>query len=339
VTGDTTNRRTACPVCGHQAGRLLYSISSGEAAGAFASAGGRDQRVELQRAIERIWGRESCDFLQCEECTFCFAAPFAAATPDFYARLYCTPAGYSESKWEFQRSLSAIEEVLRSSEKDEFAAADIGAGTGAFASQLSRTLPAGSRLFCTEYSDCGIDLIRGRGIPCMQGGLMDISITEFDHAFDILSLFQVLEHLDDVDAVFHRLHALAAEKAHLFLAVPNGLQRAYFDTLGFHEDRPPVHVARWNRRSLLIVAEKHGWKLEEDAIEPEKFHSKVRRLAAQFCLTDRGIIALGTVRPRPLRRLLRGGLVFLFLLRSARAVIGLSSECLGTSYWVHLSRR
>jgi Methyltransferase domain len=338
VIRETAARVRTCPICGRRSETLLYSISSAEAVGDFAAGLEKPQYIEVQRSIERIWARQSCDFLLCEECTFGFADPFVAATPELYARLYSTTAPYAESKWEFERTLSAIGALVQSGKMDEFAMVDVGAGAGAFASRASDAFSGKTTILCTEYSECGLDLIRDRGLSCLRGGLMDIDTNEYAHRFDILSLFQVLEHMDDVDAVFGRLSALATDRAHLFIAVPNHQQRSYFDTLGFHEDRPPVHVARWNRRSLEIVAGRHGWKLEEDATQPQPFSSKVRRLAVQFYLADPGVERLGRVRQRSIRRALRAGLIALFLLRSPRAVLGLTSKNLGTAYWAHLSR-
>ena len=336
---ETAARARTCPICGHRSETLLYSISSAVAAKVFAVGLERPQYIEVQRSIERIWARESCEFLLCEECTFGFADPFVAATPEFYARLYNTPTGYAESKWEFERTISAIGAMVHNAKMDKFAMLDVGAGAGAFASRASDAFSGRTTILCTEYSECGRELIRDQGLSCLQGGLMDIDAIEYAHGFDIICLFQVLEHMDHVDSVFGQLTALASDSAHLFIAVPNHKQRSYFDTLGFHEDLPPVHIGRWNRRSLGLVAERHGWKLEEDATQPQRFTSKVRRLAGQFYLADSAVQRLGRLRHRSIRRALRAGLIALLLLRSVRAVLGLTSKNLGTAYWAHLSRR
>ena len=293
----------------------------------------------MQRSIERIWAAQSCDFLLCEQCTFAFADPFVAATQEFYTRLYSTTTHYADAKWEFARTLTAIRALVQGGKLNSFAVLDVGAGAGAFASQASDVFPGKATILCTEYSESGRDLIRERGLSCLQGGLMDIDTSKYAHTFDIICLFQVLEHMDDVDSVFRQLAALASDRAHLFIAVPNPRQRSYFDSLGFHEDQPPVHVARWNRRSLEILAERHSWHFEEDATQPQSFSSKVRRLAVQFYLADPGVERLGRVRQRFVRRALRAGLIALFLLRSVRAVLGLRSKNLGTAYWAHLSYR
>lgn len=166
----------------------------------------------------------------------------------------------------------------------------------------------------------------------------DVDVQEHRHAFDVLCLFQVLEHMDDLESVFGRLSLLARDKGHLFVAVPNHAQRAYFDKSGFHEDMPPVHVGRWTRQSLETVASRHGWRLEEDESQPESYFSKLGRFAYQYCQSSSSFEALGRVRQRHVRRALRGALVAAFLLTSLPAVNGLRSKNMGSNYWAHLSK-
>jgi len=338
--GDARHRPvTPCPVCGGRSGTTIYSVTSEVAARIFAPDLEEPLRREVQRSIERIWAGPSCDFVRCDQCTFCYAEPFNPATPEFYASLYSATEAYAESKWEFERTMRAIETLVQSGRLAEFSLVDIGAGSGAFASRASNAFSGIGRILCTEYSESGREQMRARGLTCLSGGLMDIDVVEFSHCFDILCLFQVLEHLADVDAVFDRLSVLATDGAHLFIAVPNYQQRSYFDGHGFHEDMPPVHVARWNRRSLEIAAERHGWRVEEGELEPEPYSSKLKRFAWQFYIWDPGVRRLGRVRRRHVRRALRATLIALFVLRSVPSVLDLRSRDMGTAYWVHLSRR
>jgi SAM-dependent methyltransferase len=329
---------SVCPVCGNRDGTLLYSVDSDTAARRFAE-GSDQQRVrKVRSAIEVIWGQPSCDYVRCPQCSFAFAHPFAAATPAFYAALYERGAGYSEWKWEFQRTLDALETLVVRRELQDFTLLDIGAGAGAFASRVLDGITACQGLLCTEYSEYGRDKIETRGIRCVQGGLNDVDTHEHRHAFDVLCLFQVLEHMDDLESVFNRLSLLARDRGHMFIAVPNRVQRSYFDKSGFHEDMPPVHIGRWTRQSLEAIASRHGWRLEEDEIEPEPYLSKLRRFAYQYYASSTSVEALGEVKHRYVRRTLRATLVALFLLSSLPALNGLRSKSLGTAYWAHLSK-
>ena len=329
---------SVCPVCGKEGGVLLYSVDSEMASSRFAEGLDRRRAGELRSEIEMIWDGQFCDYVRCPECSFTFADPFVAATPALYAALYETGSGYSVWKWEFQRTIDAIKTLVIRGDLKAFALLDIGAGAGHFASRVLAQIDECRSLLCTEYSEYGRKEIERRGMRCVQGGLNDVDVQEHEHTFDVLCLFQVLEHMDDLESVFSRLSLLARDEGHLFVAVPNHAQRSYFDTYGFHEDMPPVHVGRWTRQNLEVIASRHGWSLEEDESQPEAYLHKLRRFVAQYCRSSSSFAALGHVRQRYVRRALRAALAGVFLLTSVPAAYGLRSKNLGSAYWAHLSR-
>ena len=329
---------STCPVCGSQNGTILYSVDSDTAARRFSEGSEKNWTQEARSAIELTWGQQTCDYVRCPQCSFAYADPFIAATPSFYAALYESGAEYAEWKWEFQRTFEALALLKAAGRLPPFALLDIGAGTGRFASRILDRVAGCRGLLCTEYSEYGRNEIAARGMRCVRGGLSDVDMQEYRSAFDVLCLFQVLEHMDDLESVFSRLSHLARDKGHLFIAVPNHAQRAYFDRWGFHEDMPPVHIGRWTRQSLEVVASRHGWRLEEDEIEAESYLSKLRRLAVQYSQSSSAFEALGSVRSRGVRRTLRAVLVAVFLITSFPAAYGLRSASLGSAYWAHLSK-
>ncbi|MBN1460292.1 MAG: class I SAM-dependent methyltransferase [Armatimonadetes bacterium] len=329
---------SVCPLCGKNAEAVLYSVDSETAARALFGESDDRRVLEARASIEALWAGQSCYYLQCRHCSFSFADPFVAAPPSLYAALYRSSTPYSQWKWEFQRTIDALRTLVDVSELQGFRLLDIGAGDGAFVSGVRDRIPECQSPICTEYSEYGRNAIERRGIACVKGGLDDSALDDYQRSFDVISLFQVLEHLNDLDAVFHRLSFLARDRAHMFVAVPNHAQRSYFDRSGFHEDMPPIHIGRWTRQCLQLIAGRHGWQVREDEIEPQSLLSKLRRYAYQFYRSSPSIKAMGKVRQRHLRRVLRGSLIVLFLLRSIPAVAGLSRRSLGSVYWAHLSK-
>ena len=330
---------SVCPICGNRDGRVLYSVGSDTAARRFGEGSDEPHVSDVRSAIEAIWGRRSCDYVCCPQCSFAFADPFVAATPAFYAELYDSDSGYAEWRWEFQRTFDVLRMLAATGDLRAFTLLDVGAGAGGFASRILSEIADCRDLLCTEYSEYGRDRIRRRGIRCVQGGLNDVDVQEHRHAFDVICLFQVLEHMNDLEAVFCRLSLLARDTGHLFIAVPNHAQRAYFDKWGFHEDMPPVHIGRWTRQSLEIIANRHGWRLEEDETEPAPYVSVLSRFTVEYCRSSSPFAALGRVKQRHVRRALRSVLVAAFLLTSLPAVYGLRSQNFGSAYWVHLSKK
>ena len=333
----TSHSITKCPICGSHSVELMYSLSSVQVVDSLVSGPWESKSTELLQSVEQVWNRKFCQFFKCNHCSFSFSDPFISATERVYSLLYCTTLVYPESKWEFERTLSSLKFLTDCGQLGEFSITDIGAGVGGFVSQVSTSFSKKIKILCTEYSETSVSAIRRSGISCFHGGLMDLDLKQYLHSFDILCLFQVLEHMDDLDSVFEQLTLLASENAHIFIAVPNYKMRAYFDALGFFEDRPPIHVSRWNRYCLEMLATRHGWKLLEDEIQPESYFSKLKHYAALLYTTSPSVMKLRKIELGFLRRTLIGGLIVLLLARSLRSVIGLKDNELGTAYWAHLT--
>ncbi len=76
-------------------------------------------------------------------------------------------------------------------------------------------------------------------------------------AFDVATVFDVLEHVESPAALLRSLRDLLAPGAWLAINVPNRDRRP-----NLHEewDRPPHHLTRWNRRALARLLEGTGFK-------------------------------------------------------------------------------
>jgi predicted SAM-dependent methyltransferase len=75
-------------------------------------------------------------------------------------------------------------------------------------------------------------------------------------------MFQVLEHMDGLDALFTKLHWLMKEGGSLFISVPNPLRTQFNELNGALLDMPPNHVGRWNKRCFEEMAAKTGFHVE-----------------------------------------------------------------------------
>ena len=89
-------------------------------------------------------------------------------------------------------------------------------------------------------------------------------------------MFQVLEHMDDLDSVMRRLNELLQPGGRIYLAVPNGQRIEYNERHGSLFDMPPNHISRWTEAALKAFAARGGWTMEEYRVEPLRLRDLVR---------------------------------------------------------------
>ncbi|MHB2015995.1 MAG: class I SAM-dependent methyltransferase [Candidatus Xenobia bacterium] len=79
--------------------------------------------------------------------------------------------------------------------------------------------------------------------------------------FDVITSFDVLEHIPDLDATLRQLQQLLRPEGVLVMVVP------VYDTWAGHLvgllDRDPTHVNKWSRGAWLDRMSKSSWKLVE----------------------------------------------------------------------------
>jgi SAM-dependent methyltransferase len=81
---------------------------------------------------------------------------------------------------------------------------DVGCGTGGVLMALRSTLP-GLRLAGADALLAGLAFAR-RGLPDVAFAQMDIHQLPYDREFDVVGVFDVLEHLDDDEHALREIH-------------------------------------------------------------------------------------------------------------------------------------
>jgi SAM-dependent methyltransferase len=112
---------------------------------------------------------------------------------------------------------------------------EIGCGNGNVLRALERACPGGMVMGMDLFSE-GLGYARRRtGAPLLQG---DLHRSPFGGRFQLLGMFDVLEHLDDDMRVLRDLRGLLADDGHLVLTVPAGQELwSYFDEAAHHRRR------------------------------------------------------------------------------------------------------
>lgn len=327
-----------CPACGGGARDTILEVGSREAAQHFVlEEADRVRHEALERHIRVLWGGERCRVVRCRACGFAHAEPFVGGDAAFYGLAY-DRTHYPVDKWEHRVTLAALA-ALPGQPRTVL---EIGAGDGAF---LSRLPPHAFRLedlFATEYSDYGRRAVQALGIRCEAVDVRALS-PEHDGRYDVICLFQVLEHLDRLDEVFARLAALARPGGSLFVGVPNDRCVAFFEQHGALLDMPPNHLSRWSREALRRFGDRHGWRLEDHRVEVEPLVPFARRFLSYRYLraTQRPGSIPNRIRRLPASRIrlaLDALWVALLLPSAAAALARLRREAGGDSQWARFAR-
>src|SRR5262245_35977708 len=272
-------KQTRCPVCSFHEGLILYSVDSEQAAQHFVLKEVQPDRHQMLRShIESLWGQPSCDVVRCVDCDFCFADPFVAGDGEFYDLAY-QRSGYPKWKWEYQRTLEALVDLNQRGRLEQVRLLEIGAGNGAFIRGVTPKLISKKNVLCTEYSEFGRNAIVEYGVQCVDRDVRELAADESGGAFDIICMFQVLEHFDRIDELFAQLSSLASESAHLFIAVPNSRWIEFNELHGSLLDMPPNHVGSWNRKSFEKIAHRHEWNVADYDVQHEGRKNKSRLYA------------------------------------------------------------
>jgi len=317
---------------------MLWSVTSEEAAQHFMLRE-RDVRrhIALSHQIRHLWGGNSCSVIRCAHCEFCYAFPFVAGDGLFYSLAY-DHNSYPAWKWEFQVTYDTLRDQIRPGHR----LLEIGSGDGAFLRRLSGIGIDRENIVCTEFSPHGRQIIESLGIRCIGDDIRDVRFDAFIGSFDTICLFQVLEHLDRLEVLFQKLHAMLKPDGAIFMAVPNFRRAEFNETHGALLDMPPNHIGRWKRKSFEIVAAEYGFILQTHLTEPFDLFSAWKQLthyrflrAAQHSNSTANRIHV--IKSRRLRQIVETGSMALSALWTLPTAIGMA-HVMGDSQWVHFKK-
>lgn len=254
----------SCPVCASHLITQRATMTSDEAAQHFVLREELPERHESLRShIEGLWHGKTCALMSCDACDFGFAWPYVAGDDCFYNLAYPT-VGYPGRKWEFERTLVSLDRTIIRAGK----ALEIGAGFGYFLGRISPRLVAPEVILAVEYNEECQRVLKEKGYHVLATDVRSDEFLQFEAQFDVIFIFQVLEHMDGLDALMRRLKFLLRPDGRIFIAVPNGRQIAFSEAHGGLSDMPPNHIGRWSVRAFQHIADRIGFAVVETGFEP-----------------------------------------------------------------------
>ena len=295
LTQGDRSAETCCPVCGDCCTEPpLYRYTVEQAAAHFCPpTRDVDRNRRLRNCISALWQRDDCVIHRCDQCGFAFGHPFVGGDEEFY-RILHEQKDYPAWRWDYD---IAIREAVGKFNGGRVL--DIGAGVGMFL----RGLGSSWECYAVEGSEVTRHALEASGITVFR----DLSDAAQDHAstFQVVTLFQVLEHIAEFDLILKRCRKLLALGGRLVVTVPDGEAMIRQERLTGCPDMPPNHINKWTPDSLSRVLRRTGFDCGQPIQEPASWRNLKANLHMRVSAdaANQNSIAAQAyrIRSRPLR--------------------------------------
>jgi 2-polyprenyl-3-methyl-5-hydroxy-6-metoxy-1,4-benzoquinol methylase len=139
---------------------------------------------------------------------------------------------------------------------------DVGAGSGILLRHIARVRGSRENLWANDFSEEILEPLRRDGFKTIVGRAEHL---EPEERFNVITLNQVLEHLENPPAVVARLCRLLAPGGFLFIETPSidGLDARLFSNRYWGGYHIPRHFWLFNEASLTRLVEDAGLRMHE----------------------------------------------------------------------------
>ncbi len=235
---------TSCPVCDSSSFEPVLSV--------------KDNTVS----------KEYFTIAECKECSFRFTqdvpnqlciAPYYKA--DSYISHTDTSKGLINTVYKIVRNYTLRKKrklIVSTLQKKRGVLLDVGAGTGAFASEMKK---ADWQVTGLEPDDDARNIAKAINKVSLQ------PITNFytlpSNSFDAITMWHVLEHVHDLNNYIAKLKELLKKDGRLFVAVPNYTSiDAEIYAAHWAAYDVPRHLYHFSPKAMNTLMEKHGLQIE-----------------------------------------------------------------------------
>lgn len=250
-----------CVGCLSTSTEKVESVSVEELANAWvASQSHGATEAEVRGYLRADLGAERIEFWYCSKCGLEFAQPLKSWTGEHY------PQEKHSLGYDHQLALAELAGIPRRR------ILEIGCADGQFLELASRQ---GHETFGIDFSREDVLAARERGIDAHLADISEIGrITSSAGKFNVVALFQVIEHLREPSKLFREIIEVAEPGALLMIGCPSHLRYtrtyAHPQRIGRSDfwDYPPQHLLRWTPQSLKRFLQRFDFQTEGIAYEP-----------------------------------------------------------------------
>lgn len=136
---------------------------------------------------------------------------------------------------------------------------DIGCGAGIFVDCLKSL---GYNAYGLELSDWGYKTAQWLGLPVIQKDYININKSDHLPIFDIISMYDILEHSTNIENGLKKLLALLSNDGYLIVNVPN-FASLMSKSVGKQWNKliPPDHTLYFTKKTLSNLLEANGFEV------------------------------------------------------------------------------
>ena len=203
----------------------------------------------------------------CIECGLSYYYPQIIGDSAFYSKLSKFEWYYPRDHWEFDKVVALIKEFKPRS------VLEVGCGAGEC---LSKIVGCVDNVMGLDINESAVKKARSKGLD-----VSNQSIVSLDKSFDMIFMFQVLEHLESPKEFISALIEKLNPGGCLILAVPNPDGFMKFIDIVFL-DMPPHHNTCWSKDALTYLAGSHQLQLVHYEREPMNYEYFRSLLFAQI---------------------------------------------------------
>lgn len=243
---------TPCPLCGWSVAVTISQASYAEIWSHLQSEWGAlisgcVKEEHMLQPLVKLWA--------CSNCQLQYFSPAISGNSQFYSEITSScPHYYTEQKWEF--------DYVKSFLKPEYNVLDVACGKGAFLRSIIDSVETVTGI------DTNPDVMNGENPKKLRIYNQSVENFAIEHSerFDLVSAFQVIEHLASVLPFVLAAYRCVKPGGLLVLSVPNRARRR---DLSFGSlDYPPHHMSRWAEGQLARISMALGGELVSLAKQP-----------------------------------------------------------------------
>lgn len=226
---------------------------------------GDKEMVDCPACGEKV-GSEAVDnyntykLYHCRACELMFWQPMKSPGPQWWrASLDLTPF---RPAWLFHW---AQKQFLRDMPARGGKLLDIGCGVGDF---LSAAQNNGYSVAGIDFTPEFIEIARRRfDFKEVYALTLDEFVAEkSDNRYDVITFFEVMEHLDNITDFLHLVKVLLKPGGYIACSVPNRERWRFVSPEEW--DYPPNHFTQWNRRALVNLFNSCGFSVSSIKTQP-----------------------------------------------------------------------
>ncbi len=200
--------------------------------------------------------------LRCNKCDVIFCYPFKSPSQNFYTKAQDTSSCYRHSgitEWHVDHP--SRRSILFKDGKGK-RLLDIGCGNGAFAEYADQM---GFLVIGLDMDGTSIELARNRRLSKSTFQLTNLeefaSDPKLSSNFDIITLFEVFEHLDNPDKTLTSVKRLLRPGGFFVGSLPN-INRWFMWQLHMDYEMPPYHLTFWTPENWSnILVNRYGFRM------------------------------------------------------------------------------